>query len=68
MTAEETGRWLLAINKHLQVYAQDARLAFLFATRQAATDGELLLRLRGAVTVGPSRLRGLALDVGIAPQ
>lgn len=68
MSPEDTGRWLLAIAKHLKVFAQDARLAALYATRQAATDGELLLRLRGARSVSLTRLRGMAFDVGIAPQ
>jgi hypothetical protein len=68
MGEEETGRWLFAIAKHLKAYALDARVAYLYATRRSALDGELLLRLRGSGTVGKSKLEAMAMDVGIAPQ
>jgi hypothetical protein len=68
MTPEEEGRWLFAIAKHLKVFAQSAQLAFLYATRRSAQEGELLLRIRGFGTITKQKIEALALDIGIPSQ
>jgi hypothetical protein len=68
MLPDETGRWLLAIDKHLRVYVQDARVAYLYATRRSAMDGQLLLRLRGLGTISADKFASLALDTGRPTQ
>lgn len=68
MEPVELGRWVLAIGKHLKVYAESPQLASLYATRHSARDGDLLLRLRRLGSIGAERFHALALDVGIAPQ
>lgn len=68
-TAVETGRWILAIAKHLKAFAASLpQLALLYATRRSAQEGELLLRLRGLDVVARRKLEALALDVGIPRQ
>ena len=62
MTDEETGRWLLAISKHLRMYARDARLTYLYATERSAKDGELLLRLRGLGSISKKKFDALSLE------
>jgi hypothetical protein len=68
LSSEEVGRWILAIAKHLKAFVQDSRLAYLYAIRRSAKDGELLLRLRGLGRVSPKKVEALALDVGIPAQ
>lgn len=65
----ETGRWILAIAKHLDAFAvSQPQLTFLYATRLSAKDGLLLLRLRGLGTIYRAKVQALALDVGIPRQ
>lgn len=65
----ETGRWILAIGKHLKTFASNQpQLTYLFATQRSAQEGELLLRIRGLSVVPWSKVEALALDVGIARQ
>jgi hypothetical protein len=69
MQAEEIGRWIFAISKHLKSFvAENAAMALLYATRRSAQDGELLLRIRGYGSVQYQQLEALALDIGIPVQ
>lgn len=68
MTPEEIGRWIFAISKHLKIYAHSPQLAYLYATRRSAQDGELLLRIRSLENVGKQKLEAIGLDIGIPRQ
>jgi hypothetical protein len=68
MDQETLGRWIFAIGKHLVAFQQNAVLAQLYATRQAARHGDLLVRLRQLERISATKFLSLAADAGLAPQ
>lgn len=68
MDSEQLGRWLFAVGKHLAHFQSDMVSTHVWATRRAAQEADLLLRLRRLGTIKREKAVGLARDVGIAPQ
>lgn len=64
----ETGRWILAIAKHLKAFAASPELTSLYAVSRSARDGELLLRLRGMSSLSYTQVEAFAFDVAIPKQ
>lgn len=68
MGPEEIGRWLFSISKHLKSFADGMSMAFIYATKRSAQEGELLLRIRGLRAISYQKLEALALDINIPSQ
>ena len=68
MEADETGRWISAIGKHVIKFQQDAYSAAVFATLRTSQEIDLLIRMHRNGRMTARKVHALAQDCGLPRQ